>query len=281
MQNPPPETLKNKELNAGFSAFAFMKILMYFVIFVPCIENIHRNVLLLSKASLALLRIDVPASLSLSLLPGVPVVLTHSSFALFSIHSAFSLWFGQSVHVIRCHAECAGHRRGKSALAPSPAFLCGWIITYIRTESCQLPAWPLSPVDGCQENYGALSRTRAFGNAPSCVCRAVRLIPLCPEGSALYPPTFATLPCRCASVAVARSPRSEGVGASLYLWHRKHTNLWEARLYRRCPSSCLPSWLALCFCHLWSKLSEVTENVMDGCVSVSMVPVSLLCPQPH
>lgn len=167
MQNPPPETLKNTEFSAGFSAFAFMKILMYFVMFVFCIENIHRNVLMLSKASLALLLLADQRS-SLSLLPGVPVVLTHSSFALFSIHSAFSaraLWFGQSVHVIRCHAECAGHRRGKSALAPSPAFLCGWIITYILSESCQLPAWPLSPVDGCQENYGTLSRTRMFGNA--------------------------------------------------------------------------------------------------------------------
>lgn len=63
MPNPPLEILKNKEFSAGFSAFAFMKILMYFVIFVSCIENIHRNMLLLSKASLALLRIDVPASL--------------------------------------------------------------------------------------------------------------------------------------------------------------------------------------------------------------------------
>lgn len=33
-----------------------------------------------------------------------------------------------------------------------PSFLCGWIITYVQTKSCQLPPWPLSSFNGCHSN---------------------------------------------------------------------------------------------------------------------------------
>lgn len=107
---------------------------------------------LLSSASLAFLTFNI-----LALLPRVTVVESSLTDHLLYFWSVWlfrfcALWFGQEVHVIRCQAECTGRRRGKSALAPCPAFMCGWIITYILTKSCQLPVWPWSSFDGCQAN---------------------------------------------------------------------------------------------------------------------------------